>query len=168
MHRRCKTPFEDFLHFSMYEMDQLNLLQIHIRFYQLVSKDQDLCLAYCDGALNSPELDKLQHGKFDVMLADPIYPCSEILAEKLDIPLVYTLRFSIAHIAERMCGQIPAPPSFVPGAMSKFTDKMSFTERILNMLFYLSQDALAFSLWKITDSYYTEYFGELNKLEGKK
>ncbi|XP_067262853.1 UDP-glucuronosyltransferase 2C1-like isoform X1 [Chanodichthys erythropterus] len=155
-----QDSFEDFLHFSMYEMDQLNLLQIHIRFYQLVSRDQDLCLAYCDGALKSPELmDKLQHGKFDVMLADPIFPCSEALAEKLDIPLVYTLRISIAHTLERMCGQIPAPPSYVPGAMSKLTDKMSFTERIINMLFYLSQDALAISLWKKTDNYYTEYFG---------
>ncbi len=73
-------------------------------------------------------MDKLQRGKFDVMLSDPIYPCSEALAEKLNIPLVYTLRFSIANTLERMCGQIPAPPSFVPGTMSKLTDKMSFTE----------------------------------------
>ncbi|XP_051535990.1 UDP-glucuronosyltransferase 2C1-like [Myxocyprinus asiaticus] len=152
--------FEKILHFTMYEMDQLNLLQIHIKFYEIFSKDQDICLLYCDGILKSSGLmDKLQHGKFDVMLADPIYACSEILAEQLNIPLVYTLRFFIAHTVERMCGQIPAPPSFVPGAMSKLTDKMSFTERIINMLFYLSQDALAISLWKKFDNYYTEYLG---------
>ncbi|KTF92139.1 hypothetical protein cypCar_00012915 [Cyprinus carpio] len=58
-----------------------------------------------------------------------------------------------------MCGQIPAPPSFVPGAMSKLTDKMSFTERIINMLFYLSQDAFCIIAWKPFDNYYTEYFG---------
>ncbi|XP_021332080.3 UDP-glucuronosyltransferase 2A1 isoform X1 [Danio rerio] len=155
-----QDSLNDFLHFSMYEMDRLNLLQIHIRLYQLISKDQQLCLAYCNGALKSLELmDKLLQEKFDVMLADPIFPCSEVLAEKLDIPLVYTLRFSIAHTMERMCGQIPAPPSYVPGAISKLTDKMSFTERILNMLFYLSQDALASSLWKTIDNYYTEYLG---------
>ncbi|XP_073696833.1 UDP-glucuronosyltransferase 2A1-like [Garra rufa] len=155
-----EDSFEEFLHFSMYEMEHLNLLQIHIRFYQLFSKELDLSFKYCDGALKSPELmDKLQNGKFDVMLTDPIYPCSEALAEKLNIPFVYTLRFSIAHTFERLCGQMPAPPSFVPGAMSKLTDKMSFTERIINMLFYLSQDALAISLWKKIDNYYTEYFG---------
>ncbi|KAF4113833.1 hypothetical protein G5714_006378 [Onychostoma macrolepis] len=155
-----EDSFEDFLHFSLYEMEQLNLLQIYIKFYQLFSKDLDLCFAYCDGTLKSRELmDKLQHGKFNVMLSDPIYPCSEALAEKLNIPIVYTLRFSIANTLERMCGQIPAPPSFVPGTMSKLTDKMSFTERIKNMLFYLSQDALAISLWKKVDKYYTEYFG---------
>uniref|UniRef100_A0A8C2GIX1 UDP-glucuronosyltransferase n=1 Tax=Cyprinus carpio TaxID=7962 RepID=A0A8C2GIX1_CYPCA len=155
-----EDSFENFLHFSMYEMEQLNLLQIYIKFYQLFSKDLDLCFAYCDGTLKSPELiDKLQRGKFDVMLSDPLYPCSEALAEKLNIPLVYTLRFSIADTLERMCGQMPAPPSFVPGTMSKLTDKMSFTERIKNVLFYLSQDALAIILWKKIDNYYTEYFG---------
>ncbi|XP_051548871.1 UDP-glucuronosyltransferase 2C1-like [Myxocyprinus asiaticus] len=151
---------EEFLHFTMYEMDQLNLLQIHMKFYQLFSKDLDLCLLYCDGILRSPGLiDKLRHEKFDVILSDPIYPCSDLVAEQLNIPLVYTLRFSIAHTLERLCGQIPAPPSFVPGAMSKLTDRMSFTERILNMLFYLSQDVLAINLWKKYDKYYTEYLG---------
>ncbi|XP_067295655.1 UDP-glucuronosyltransferase 2C1-like isoform X3 [Pseudorasbora parva] len=152
--------FEDFLHFSMYEMDELNLLQIQIKVYKITSKLQDMSLSYCDGILKSPELmDKLRNGKFDVVLSDPIYPCSDIVAEELDIPLVYTFRFSIAQTAERMCGQIPAPPSFVPGAMSKLTDKMSFTERIINMLFYLSQDAFAIIAWKKFDNYYTEYFG---------
>ncbi|XP_067295653.1 UDP-glucuronosyltransferase 2C1-like isoform X1 [Pseudorasbora parva] len=156
--------FEDFLHFSMYEMDELNLLQIQIKVYKITSKLQDMSLSYCDGILKSPELmDKLRNGKFDVVLSDPIYPCSDIVAEELDIPLVYTFRFSIAQTAERMCGQIPAPPSFVPGAMSKLTDKMSFTERIINMLFYLSQDAFAIIAWKKFDNYYTEYFGELKK-----
>ncbi|ROL49728.1 UDP-glucuronosyltransferase 2A1 [Anabarilius grahami] len=115
---------DEFLHFSVYEMDQLNLLQI-----------------------------------FDVVLSDPIYACSDIVAEELGIPLVYTFRFSLAHAAERMCGQIPAPPSYVPGAMSKLTDKMSFTERVFNMLFYLSQDALAIIAWKKFDNYYSEYLG---------
>ncbi|XP_067295645.1 UDP-glucuronosyltransferase 2C1-like isoform X3 [Pseudorasbora parva] len=151
---------EEFLHFSVYEMDELSLLQITIKFYQLASKHQDISLAHCDGILKSPELmDKLRNGKFDVVLSDPIYACSDIVAEELDIPLVYTFRFSIAHIAERMCGQIPAPPSFVPGALSKLTDKMSFTERIINMLFYLSQDTLAIIAWKKFDNYYTEYLG---------
>ncbi|XP_055054364.2 UDP-glucuronosyltransferase 2C1 isoform X2 [Misgurnus anguillicaudatus] len=151
---------ENLMHFMMYEIDHLNLLQIHIKFYQIFSKDQDICLVYCDGVLKSPGLmEKLQHQRFDVMLADPIFSCSEIVAEVLNIPLVYTFRFSVFNTVERMCGQIPAPPSYVPGAVSKLTDKMSFTERIMNVLFYLSQDALARLLWKKFDNYYTEYLG---------
>ncbi|KAI7813121.1 UDP glucuronosyltransferase 2 family [Triplophysa rosa] len=147
--------------FMMYEIDELNLLQVHVKFYQLFSIDQDICLAYCDGVLKSPGLmEELQRGGYDVMLADPIFSCSEIVAELLNIPLVYTLRFSIAHTVERMCGQIPAPPSYVPGAMSKLTDNMSFNERIFSALFYLSQDAFARILWRKFDNYYTEYLGD--------
>ncbi|RXN28773.1 UDP-glucuronosyltransferase 2A1-like protein [Labeo rohita] len=154
------SVIEEFLYFSVYEMDQLNLLQIQMKFFELGSKHQDLALSYCDGILKSTELmNKLRNGKFDVILTDPMYPCSEIVAEELKVPLVYTLRFSIAHVMERMCGQIPAPPSFVPGAMSKLTDKMSFTERLLSMLFYLSQDFVVVIAWKKFDNYYTDYFG---------
>ncbi|XP_043095429.1 UDP-glucuronosyltransferase 2C1-like [Puntigrus tetrazona] len=152
--------FDEFLHFSVYETDQLNLLQIQMKLYELASKHQEISLSYCDGILKSPELmDKLRKEKFDVLLSDPMYPCSDIVAEVLNLPLVYTYRFSIAHVLERMCGQIPAPPSFVPGAMSKLTDKMSFTERIINMLFYLAMDSTCIIAWKKFDNYYTEYLG---------
>ncbi|XP_056602091.1 UDP-glucuronosyltransferase 2C1-like [Triplophysa dalaica] len=151
---------EEMLHFSMYEVDKLSLLQIVSKFYQLASKNLAIGLSYCDGILKSPGLmDRLRRGKFDVVLSDPIFPCSDIMAEQLNVPLVFTFRFSIGHAAERMCGQIPAPPSYVPGAMSKLTDKMTFTERIANMLFYLSQDAFAKILWRTFDNYYTEYLG---------
>ncbi|XP_043095428.1 UDP-glucuronosyltransferase 2C1-like isoform X2 [Puntigrus tetrazona] len=151
---------EEFLYFSVYETDQLNLLQIQMKVLEFASKLQDMSISYCDGILKSPELmDKLRNGKFDVLLSDPMYPCSDIVAQELNVPLVYTFRLSIANVAERMCAQIPAPPSFVPGVMSKLTDKMSFTERIMNILFYLSQDVFATIIWKTYDNYYTEYLG---------
>ncbi|XP_052412505.1 UDP glucuronosyltransferase 2 family, polypeptide B6 isoform X1 [Carassius gibelio] len=151
---------EEFLYFSVYETDQLNLLQIQMKVLEFTSKIQEMSIAYCDGILKSPELmAKLRNGKFDVVLSDPIYACSDIVAEELNVPLVYTFRLSVANVAERMCGQLPAPPSYVPGVMSKLTDKMSFTERIINMLFYLSQDFFATLAWRRFDSYYTEYLG---------
>ncbi len=155
---------DEFLYFSVYETDQLNFLQIQMKVLEFVSIIQDMCTSYCDGILRSPKLmDKLRNGKFNVVLSDPIYQCSDIVAEELNVPLVYTFRLSIANVAERMCGQLPAPPSFVPGVTSKLTDKMSFTERIINMLFYLSQDFFATIGWKKFDNYYTEYLGELTK-----
>nr|AAI54655.1 Zgc:172315 protein [Danio rerio] len=158
--QEMKVFIEEFLYFSLYEMDQLNFFQMQSKVYEFTSKLQDMSISYCDGVLKSPGLlDKLRKHKFDVVFSDPIYQCSDIVAEELNVPLVYTFRFSLAHAAERMCGQIPAPPSYVPGAMSKLTDRMSFTERIYNMLFYLSQDAFAVFAWKKIDNYYTEYFG---------
>ncbi|KAL0194053.1 hypothetical protein M9458_012349, partial [Cirrhinus mrigala] len=71
---------EEFLYFSVYEMDQLNLLQIQMKFYELASKHQDLALSYCDGILKSTELmDKLRNRKFDVILTDPMYPAESSL-----------------------------------------------------------------------------------------
>ncbi len=103
-------------------------------------------------------MDKLRNGKFDVVLADALFPCSDIVSEELNVPLVFTFR-----AVERMCGQIPAPPSFVPATMSKLTDKMNFKERIINMLLYLSQDFFSIFGLKRFDNYYTEYLGELKE-----
>ncbi len=133
---------EELVYFSVYETDQLNVLQILMKVYKFGSVIQDMNLLHCDGILKSPELmNKLRNGHFDVVLADPIFPCCDIVSEELKVPLVFTFR-----AVERTCGQIPAPPSFVPATMSKLTDKMNFTERIINMLLYLSQDVF-FNFW---------------------
>uniref|UniRef100_A0A667YF54 UDP-glucuronosyltransferase n=1 Tax=Myripristis murdjan TaxID=586833 RepID=A0A667YF54_9TELE len=135
---------EEFIHFSIYEMDYLSYIQIHIKFLEIAKKEVKFTLQHLDSMVRSDTMARLREGKFDLMLADPIYPGSELVAEVLDLPLVYTLRFSIAHTWERLCGQLPAPPSYVPGAMSKLTDKMDFMDRLWNFLFYASQDMFAY------------------------
>ncbi|KAI9513786.1 hypothetical protein NQZ68_039450 [Dissostichus eleginoides] len=132
---------EEFLHFSVYEMDHMSYLQIYIRFIDLMRVNMQNSLKMLDGVLKSETImKKLKEGKYDLLLADPVYPGSDLLAEILGIPLVYSLHFSIAHNWERYCGQLPAPPSFVPGAMSKLTDNMDFSERVWNFLYYALQD----------------------------
>ncbi|RXN28771.1 UDP-glucuronosyltransferase 2A1-like protein [Labeo rohita] len=150
---------EELVHFSAYASDKLNFLQYQIKFYELAFKHQDMAFSYCDGIIKSPELmDKLQNGKFDIVLSDPHFQCSDIVAEELNVPLVYTFHFTNAYILEQKCGQMPSPPSFIPGAMTKLTDKMSFRERIKNMYLYFTQDVFSFVMWKRMDNYYTEYF----------
>ncbi|XP_028433513.1 UDP-glucuronosyltransferase 2A2 isoform X2 [Perca flavescens] len=128
---RIEEFFEEYLRFSMYEMDHMSYLQLYIRYMDLMKVDLQYSLKYLDGVLKSETvMKKLKEGKYDLLLADPIYPGSDLLAEILGIPLVFTLRFSLAYNWERHCGQLPAPPSFVPGAMSKLTDKMDFSERV--------------------------------------
>ena len=154
---------EEFIQFSMYEMDHLNLFQLHVKFVDLRQKDMRLSLKVCAGLLQSDEvMGKLRSAKYDLLLADPIYYCSDLLADVLDIPLVYTLRFSNAFTWERLCGQMPAPPSYVPGAMIKYTDQMSFSERFWNFLFYASQDVLSYHMWRELDRFYSEVKGEFN------
>ncbi|XP_034396654.1 UDP-glucuronosyltransferase 2A1-like [Cyclopterus lumpus] len=152
---------KDFLHFSMYEIDHMSYIQMYIKYMDIMKVDLQYSLKYLDGVLKSESImKKLKEGKYDLLLADPVYPGSDLLAEILGIPLVFSLRFSLANNWERKCGQLPAPPSFVPGAMSKLTDKMDFSERLWNFLFYALQDFVIDNIfWKELDKYYSEVKG---------
>lgn len=115
----------------------------------------------CDGVLNNPTvMERLQKGGFDVLLADPVTMCGELVALKLGIPFVYTLRFSPAFTVERHCGKIPAPISYVPAALSELTDQMSFGERVKNIISYSLQDYIFKTYWGEWNSYYSKVLGE--------
>ncbi|MEQ2214214.1 hypothetical protein XENOCAPTIV_023153 [Xenoophorus captivus] len=152
---------EEFNHFSMYEIDYMNYFQIYIKYIDIMRTDLQNNLKMLDGVVKSETLmKKLKKENFDLLFADPLLPGSDLAADILGIPLVFSLRFSLAHNWERMCGQLPAPPSFVPGAMSKLTDKMDFSERLWNVLFYALQDVVIDNvMWKMLDKYYSEVKG---------
>uniref|UniRef100_A0A8C6NZ45 UDP glucuronosyltransferase 5 family, polypeptide F1 n=1 Tax=Nothobranchius furzeri TaxID=105023 RepID=A0A8C6NZ45_NOTFU len=126
-----KEDFEnllaEFIQFNMYDMDHMNYFQLYIKYMELFKINTEISLQFLD----------LRKGNYDVLLADPIYSGSDVTAEILGIPLVFSLRFSIANNWERLCGQLPAPPSYVPGAVSRLTDKINFSERTWNLLFYV-------------------------------
>ncbi|KAK2837942.1 hypothetical protein Q5P01_015154 [Channa striata] len=152
---------KNFLHFFMYEMDRMNYLQITMRLMDIMKVNLQFSIKYLDSVVKSDTImKKLKDGKYDLLLADPIYPGSDLTAEILNIPLVFSLRFSLAHNWERHCAQLPAPPSFVPAPMSKLTDKMDFSERLWNFLFYGMHDILLDNIfWNVLDNYYSEVKG---------
>lgn len=114
----------------------------------------------CDGVLKNEKLmAKLKKGKFEVLLSDPVFPCGDIIALKLGIPFMYSLRFSPASTVEKHCGKVPFPPSYVPAILSELTDQMSFTDRVRNFISYQMQDYMFETLWKSWDSYYSEALG---------
>ncbi|XP_048220624.1 UDP-glucuronosyltransferase 2A2-like isoform X1 [Perognathus longimembris pacificus] len=121
-----------------------------IEDFHVVSKE------LCDGVLKNPRLmEKLQKGKFEVLLSDPVFPCGDIIAIKLGIPFIYSLRFSPASTVEKHCGKVPYPPSYVPAILSELTDQMSFADRVRNFISYHLQDYIFDSLWNQWDSYYS-------------
>ncbi|XP_037385169.1 UDP-glucuronosyltransferase 2A1 isoform X5 [Talpa occidentalis] len=114
----------------------------------------------CDGVLqNSQLMEKLKKSKFEVLVSDPVFPCGDIVALKLGIPFIYSLRFSPASTVEKHCGKVPYPPSYVPAILSELTDQMSFTDRIRNFISYHLQDHMFNTLWKSWDSYYSKALG---------
>uniref|UniRef100_G1R7V8 Uncharacterized protein n=1 Tax=Nomascus leucogenys TaxID=61853 RepID=G1R7V8_NOMLE len=131
------------------------------RFYQEVAKvikdfhvvSQEIC----DGVLKNQQLmEKLKKSKFEVLVSDPVFPCGDIVALKLGIPFMYSLRFSPASTVEKHCGKVPYPPSYVPAVLSELSDQMSFTDRVRNFISYHLQDYMFETLWKSWDSYYSK------------
>ncbi|XP_024211906.2 UDP-glucuronosyltransferase 2A2 isoform X3 [Pan troglodytes] len=131
------------------------------RFYQEMAKViKDFHMVsqeICDGVLKNQQLmEKLKKSKFEVLVSDPVFPCGDIVALKLGIPFMYSLRFSPASTVEKHCGKVPYPPSYVPAVLSELTDQMSFTDRIRNFISYHLQDYMFETLWKSWDSYYSK------------
>ncbi|XP_039701294.1 UDP-glucuronosyltransferase 2A2 isoform X3 [Pteropus medius] len=131
------------------------------KFYQEIAKViEDFHMVsreICDGVLKNQKLmENLKKSKFEVLLSDPVFPCGDIVALKLGIPFIYSLRFSPASTVEKHCGKIPYPPSYVPAILSELTDQMSFTDRIRNFISYHLQDYIFDTLWKSWDSYYSK------------
>uniref|UniRef100_A0A3Q1CRD8 UDP-glucuronosyltransferase n=1 Tax=Amphiprion ocellaris TaxID=80972 RepID=A0A3Q1CRD8_AMPOC len=156
-----KKLMNNFLQFFIHERDHMSYLQIYLRVGELMKTQMQAVLKVLDGVLKSETImKKLKEGNYDLLLSDPIYPGSDLVADILGIPLVFSLRFSTANTVERLCGQVPAPPSFVPSAMSKLTDKMDFSQRIWNVLFIALQDVvMEYTMWKEIDKYYSEVKG---------
>ncbi|XP_008528477.1 UDP-glucuronosyltransferase 2B31-like isoform X1 [Equus przewalskii] len=126
----------------------------------------DSTLKLCkDVVLNKKLVRKLQESKFDLVLADAVGPCGELLAELLKIPLMYSLRFVPGHKIEKYSGGLPFPPSYVPVVMSELSDQMTFMERVKNMLY-----VLYFEFWfqtfneKKWDQFYSEVLGRRTTL----
>lgn len=157
-----EASIEEFLHFSMYEIDHMNYIETLIKYIDLSMVELRNNLKFLDGVVKAETLiNRLKEAKYDLLLADPLFPGSDLLADMLDLPLVFSLRFSPALNWERHCGQIPAPPSYVPSAMSKLTDTMDFSERVWNFLFYALLDiVMHFTYWKEVDNYYSEFKGK--------
>ncbi|KAM5284380.1 UDP-glucuronosyltransferase 2A2 isoform 3-T4 [Hipposideros larvatus] len=131
------------------------------RFYQEMTKVikdfHMLSREICDGVLKNQKLmEKLNKSKFEVLVSDPVFPCGDIVALKLGIPFIYSLRFSPASTVEKHCGKVPYPPSYVPAILSELADHMSFTDRIRNFISYHLQDYIFDTLWKSWDSYYSK------------
>ncbi|KAM9238108.1 UDP-glucuronosyltransferase 2A2 isoform 1-T1 [Dugong dugon] len=134
-------------------------------FYKELGKFIDVFfrinLQICEGVLNNSKLmARLRKGDFDVLVADPVTICGDLVALKLGIPFMYTLRFSPASTVERHCGKIPAPASYVPAALSELTDQMTFGERVKNTLSYPLQDYIFQSYWGEWNSYYSKVLGK--------
>uniref|UniRef100_A0A3B3IIU8 Uncharacterized protein n=1 Tax=Oryzias latipes TaxID=8090 RepID=A0A3B3IIU8_ORYLA len=83
----------------------------------------------------------LRKKKYDLVLTDPVWGAGIILAHALELPLVYNVRWVTS--GEGHLTITPSPLSYIPMTCSRLTDKMTFIQRVKNLLFY--------ALWEIQD-----------------
>ncbi|NWV20732.1 UD11 glucuronosyltransferase, partial [Origma solitaria] len=113
-------------------------LQRVIRLYQRAKKNSVLFLATCTHLLYNKELmSYLEESKFDAVLTDPFLPCGQIVAEHLSLPSLYFLQQMPCGL-EYQATQCPNPPSYVPRVFTDLTDRMSFLQRVKNLLYDIS------------------------------
>ncbi|XP_007940953.1 UDP-glucuronosyltransferase 2B17-like [Orycteropus afer afer] len=113
-----------------------------------------------DVVFNKELMIKLEESRFDVVLADAIGPCGELVAQLLKIPFLYTLRFSPGYTLEKLSGGLLTPPSYVPIVLLELYDRMTFVERIKNMIYMLYFD-FWFQIFNMKkwDQFYSDVLG---------
>lgn len=95
-------------------------------------------------------LNFLKESKFDALFTDPALPCGVILAEYLGLPSVYLFRgfpCSLEHTFSRS----PNPVSYIPRCYTKFSDHMTFPQRVANFLVNLLEPYLFYCLFSKYD-----------------
>ncbi|XP_029400880.1 uncharacterized protein LOC110330325 [Mus pahari] len=133
--------FWDSLRKYIYELPKQSFWGYFLMLQEMVWVDSEYHESLCkDVVFNKELMTKLQKSRFDVILADPFIPCGDLLAEVLKIPLVYSLRFFPGSTYEKYSGGLPLPPSYVPVVMSELSDRMTFMERVRNVIYMLCFD----------------------------
>lgn len=107
---------------------------------------------------NKALLQSLRDARFDMALIDPGLPVGVIVAHELKLPIVFNVRWITSGEGHFVVA--PAPPSYVPVPGHMASDKMTFSERVQNMLFYVLNTCIdKFIVCPPYDRMVEKYFG---------
>ncbi|XP_004419185.1 PREDICTED: UDP-glucuronosyltransferase 2C1-like [Ceratotherium simum simum] len=154
------------LHTIIFELPKLSWWDMQVKLIEMKKSFLRTLKRVCDSAITNKELlSRLQAAKFDICVADPLSFCGELLAELLNIPFIYSFRFSDGNVIERACAGLPTPSSYVPGSTSGLTDHMTFLQRLENWLLYAMNDVIyLYFLAPEWDEYYSTVLGKPTSL----
>ncbi|NXW61633.1 UD11 glucuronosyltransferase, partial [Eurystomus gularis] len=114
--------------------ERRSFLQRITTLYEKVQVISDLYVSSCSSLLLRKDLmGYLERNKFDAVLTDPVAPCGQILALQLSIPSVFFLR-GLPCSFDLQATQCPDPPSYVPRTFTDNSDRMTFIQRVENLL----------------------------------
>lgn len=104
------------------------------------------------------KMKSIRDTKFDLILTDPVIPSGVIMAHYLGLPLVFNVRW--ASLGEGHFSFAPSPLSYVPVTGTKFSDKMTFFERVINALVF------GFGYIQMSSCIASQYQGVIQKYLG--
>ncbi|XP_001497977.3 UDP-glucuronosyltransferase 2C1 [Equus caballus] len=154
--------FNTFLYTASFELPKLSWWDKQVKLTEMFKRFLRTQKSVCDAVITNKELlSRLQVAKFDICVADPLSFCGELLAELLNIPFIYSFRFSEGNAIERLCGGLPTPSSYVPGSTTGLTDNMTFVQRLENWLLHVMSDVMyLYYLFPEWDEYYSKVLGK--------
>ncbi|XP_052591905.1 UDP-glucuronosyltransferase 2B17-like isoform X2 [Peromyscus californicus insignis] len=133
--------FTRFVDVWIYEIPRDTCLSYSPLLQNMHNEYSDTYQSLCkDTVTNKQLMTKLQNSKFDVLFSDAVAPCGELIAELLQIPFLYSLRFTPGYTMEKYSGGLILPPSYVPMILSGLGGQMTFMERVKNMICMLYFD----------------------------
>ncbi|XP_067300606.1 UDP-glucuronosyltransferase 2A3-like [Pseudorasbora parva] len=80
-------------------------------------------------------MQSLKDAKYDLILTDPAMFGGVLVGHYLKLPIVYNVRWTVYSEAHFVIA--PSPLSYVPFSMLELSDRMSFLERVKNVVMYI-------------------------------
>ncbi|KAL0204157.1 hypothetical protein M9458_002176, partial [Cirrhinus mrigala] len=80
-------------------------------------------------------MQSLKDAKYDLVLTDPVEFGGILLSHHLKLPIVYNVRWTVC--SEAHFAIAPSPLSYVPVPIQELSDRMSFLERVKNVVMYI-------------------------------
>ncbi|XP_074789733.1 UDP-glucuronosyltransferase 2B31 [Denticeps clupeoides] len=117
------------------EVSPLQFLTIQLEFFYMISRAHQHTCDMVARIIEDKELIKrLLDEKYDLVLTDPAMAGGVVLAHYLKLPLVMNVRWITS--GEGHFAVAPSPLSYIPVPGSGYSDRMTFIQRVKNMLFY--------------------------------
>ncbi|XP_041965537.1 UDP-glucuronosyltransferase 2C1-like [Alosa sapidissima] len=133
-------------------------IELTIELMKLFSDiHRDMCAMLSAMFTDEALMQSLQEAKYDLVLSDPVIAGGVFLAYRLQLPLVFNVRGTLYGDLHTLIG--PAPPSYVPVSGTGLTDRMSFSQRILNWSMFMVNKLLLEQMVAHYTDFCNRFFG---------
>ncbi|KAI4877487.1 hypothetical protein NFI96_015051 [Prochilodus magdalenae] len=113
----------------------LVFLKVQMNFFSMISKAHSIaCNTVSDIIEDKGLVKRLQDEQYDLVLTDPAITAGVVLAHYLKLPLVLNVRWIISGEGHFVIA--PSPLSYIPAPGTGLSDRMTFLQRLKNVIFY--------------------------------